>query len=91
MTTGQEVFTLRGHTFWVESVAFTPDGKRLASISQEGTVKLWDTATGQEVFALRAETGECQSLAFSPDGHHLALSCRDGTVKIWDARPLATR
>ena len=46
--TGQVLLTLRGHTQGATSVRFSPDGKRLASGSDHGTVKLWDAATGQE-------------------------------------------
>ena len=51
--TGQETLTLKGHTGDVRSVAFSPDGKRLASASGDGTVKVWDAATGQEILTSR--------------------------------------
>ncbi len=54
------------------SVAFSPDGKRLASASVDETVKVWDAATGQETLTLKGHTGRVISVAFSPDGKRLA-------------------
>ena len=67
------------------SVAFSPDGKRLASASRDGTVKVWDAATGQETLTLKGHTGRVRSVAFSPDGKRLASASDDRTVKVWDA------
>ena len=50
------------------SVAFSPDGKRLASASVDQTVKVWDAATGQETLSLKGHIGRVFSVAFSPDG-----------------------
>ena len=82
--TGQELLTLKGHTDQVNSVAYSPDGKRLASASGDRTVKVWDAQTGQELLSFKGHTLMVQGVAFSPDGTRLASAGLDGTVKVWD-------
>ena len=82
----QEILTLKGHTGNVKEVAFSPDGKRLASTSMDNTVKVWDAQTGQELLSLRSGIrGYMGPVAFSPDGKRLA-SPGGGGVKVWDAQ-----
>jgi WD40 repeat protein len=82
-TTGKLRQTLRGHRDVVFSVAFSADGRQLASASRDGTVMVWDWAGGQELATLRGHAGPVHAVAFSPNGW-LASASDDRTVKIWD-------
>ena len=72
----------------VNSVAFSPDGWRLATGADDGTVRLWDPATGEHLRTLTwrrfGSRRDVNSVAFSPDGRRLATGARDGTVRLWD-------
>jgi WD40 repeat protein len=79
--------TLEGHSDEVWGAAFSRDGKRLASVSEDKTVKFWGAATGQETLTLHGHTGPVWGVAFSADGQRIATASGDETVKIWDVRP----
>jgi WD40 repeat protein len=69
-------------------VAFSPDGRRLATGGEANTVKIWDVQNGQELRTLQGHNGDVYTVAFSPDddGRWIASGGEDSAVKVWDSR-----
>ncbi len=84
LDSGKEAFSLA--TIGVVCVAFSPDGRRLATGSDGGSVEVWDLDTGKEALSFDGHTNEVSSSgAFShPDGRRVAAASWDNTVKVWD-------
>jgi WD40 repeat protein len=75
-----------GHTQQVRQAKFSPDGKTVVTVSDDGTGKLWDVRTGKLLYTLLGHQKRINSVAFSPDGSLILTASFDKTAKLWDAR-----
>ena len=76
--------TLKGHTDYVWSASFCPDGRRIVSASGDKTIRIWDAATGECLRTLEGHADVVRSASFSPDGSRIVSASDDKTVRIWD-------
>ncbi|MBI3467784.1 MAG: hypothetical protein HY000_32650 [Planctomycetes bacterium] len=88
MASGELAQTLDGHTGSIVVLAFSPDGRRIVSADQHGTMRIWEPMNGYELLTLREHNSAVIGASFSTDGHRLLSASSDGVVKVRDARPL---
>lgn len=88
--TGKNILTYHGHSPLVQALAWSPDGKYIASGAQDKTVQVWDAATGENIFTYHGHFSQINAVAWSPDSKRIASGGGNGvdqdyTVQIWDA------
>ncbi len=86
VATGREIGAIKGHGRGVSKVAFSRDGKLLASGGTDNTIKIWDVAARTEVRTLTGHTASIESMDFTPDGSLLASATEDGSTFLWDIK-----
>jgi len=82
---GRKVTSYRGHEGWVRAVAWSPDGKRIASTSEDKTVQVWEIAKSRPLATYRGHTDWVGIVEWSPDGNRVLSVSKDNIVQVWDA------
>ena len=82
--TAPDHFTYQGHSDYISAVAWSPDGKRIASASGDHTVQIWNP-DGSNVYTYHGHSSDVSTLAWSPDGKYIASAGLDNTVQVWEA------
>jgi WD40 repeat protein len=83
---GGNARTLEGHGHSVTGCAVTPDGRRMVSASEDGTLKIWEVQTGRQLATLEGHEASVTGCAVTPDGRHVVSASRDRTLKIWEVQ-----
>jgi WD40 repeat protein len=84
-TTAKQIAVLRGHESQLWSAAFSPDGSRIVTTSEDKTARIWDSTTAKQIAILRGHDASVYSAAFSADGSRIVTASEDKTARIWDA------
>jgi WD40 repeat protein len=79
-----ELVPQTGHSDYDLSVAFSPDGRWLASVNQDSTIKIWQVSLGYQLRTLKGHVNRVLAVAFSPDGRSLASGGYDKTIRLWE-------
>jgi len=82
---GREIHVLKGHTDHVTDAAFSADGKRVVTASEDNTARIWDAENGREIHVLKGHNNGVYRAGFSTDGKRVVTASDDHTARIWDA------
>src|SRR5262249_32310597 len=83
LITSHEIISLRGHKGKIISISVSPDGKLLATVSEDNTAKIWSLSSRKEIASL-SEERTITHASFSADGKYLSASFTDGSVRVWE-------